>query len=136
MKKVKIIINTKKAGSQKLIAHVKRLLKKHNMICSNRPDFIMAIGGDGTLLHAAHRHGRTSIPILGVNSGGLGFLTDITLERLDHMLADITAGKYTFENTYAGSLLTASSSQRQPVPRHILSRPVVPSCCPIPTHLL
>jgi NAD+ kinase len=97
MKKVKIIINTKKPGSKKLIAQVKRLLKKHRMMCSSRPDFIMAIGGDGTMLAAAHRYGRTGIPILGVNSGGLGFLTDITLDELDHMLADIVAEKYTFE---------------------------------------
>jgi len=98
MKKVKIIINTKKPGSKKLIAQVIRLLKKHKMMCSSRPDFIIAIGGDGTMLAAAHRYGRTGIPILGVNSGGLGFLTDITLDKLNHMLADIVAEKYTLEN--------------------------------------
>ncbi len=98
MKKTKIIINTKKPGSARLIARVKRLLKRHHMVHSNRPDFIMAIGGDGTLLTVAHRYGRTGIPILGVNSGGLGFLTDITLERLDDMLTDINAGRYILEN--------------------------------------
>ncbi len=98
MKKTKLIINTKKPESKNLAARVRRLLKKHKMMCSNHPDFIMAIGGDGTLLTVAHRYGRTGIPILGVNAGGLGFLTDITLERLDNMLTDINAGRYALEN--------------------------------------
>jgi len=59
-------------------------------------DFIVSIGGDGTLLSSAQAVMRTPIPILGINLGSLGFLT--TLERDWHKgLEDILRGHYRIE---------------------------------------
>jgi NAD+ kinase len=58
---------------------------------ANRADLIVAIGGDGTLLYAARLVAGHSVPLLGVNRGRLGFLTDVSpnsmLEDVDTVLA-------------------------------------------------
>jgi NAD+ kinase len=55
-------------------------------------DFIIVLGGDGTLLSAARAAARAGIPIVGVNLGALGFLTEIPLEELYSTLENIDRG--------------------------------------------
>jgi NAD+ kinase len=59
-----------------------------------RPDFVVVLGGDGTLLSSARSVAEAGIPILGVNLGSLGFLTEIKQENIAQALADVDAGRY------------------------------------------
>lgn len=57
-------------------------------------EFVVVFGGDGTLLDAAQAMAKTETPILGVNSGGLGFLTETTLEEMKPAIERLIEGDY------------------------------------------
>lgn len=60
-------------------------------------DFVVSVGGDGTYLRTAHRIGDKGYPILGINTGRLGFLADIECTDLPSVLDDISQRRYTLE---------------------------------------
>ena len=60
-------------------------------------DLIVAIGGDGTLLSSARKYGSRNVPVVGVNLGNVGFLTDIAPEELTSILKEVLKGKFASE---------------------------------------
>ncbi len=66
----------------------------------NSCDLIIAIGGDGTLISSARSFGYKGLPILGVNLGSLGFLTDIPPENLTTSLIEIIKGEFSEDERF------------------------------------
>jgi NAD+ kinase len=60
-------------------------------------DLIIAVGGDGTMLYAAKLAGNVNVPLLGVNRGRLGFLTDVSPAEMIGSLQRILHGEFTSE---------------------------------------
>ncbi len=60
-------------------------------------DFAIVVGGDGTLLHAARSLAPFRVPIVGINLGRLGFLTDIPVEEIEQGLQAVIDGDYRIE---------------------------------------
>ena len=67
-------------------------------------DMIISIGGDGTFLKAASRVGDKNIPILGINTGRLGFLADISPNEMQETFEEIFDNQYTVEERSVLSL--------------------------------
>ncbi|MDR7333659.1 NAD kinase [Roseateles asaccharophilus] len=63
-----------------------------------RCDLAVVVGGDGTMLGFARDMARHGIPLLGINQGRLGFITDIPIERWREALAPVLAGDHEVES--------------------------------------
>lgn len=60
-------------------------------------DIALSVGGDGTFLRTAEQIGRQDIPILGINTGRLGFLAEAGPEQIEETLDEISRGDYRIE---------------------------------------
>lgn len=59
--------------------------------------FVITLGGDGTILRAFHHYPHIQAPILGINLGSLGFMADIPLNEIDSSLEELLNGHYTIQ---------------------------------------
>jgi len=85
-------------------------LKKVNRIFGKgfpQCDMAISVGGDGSFLQTANKLGERKIPILGINTGHLGFLSGISIDKIEVDLMDILQGFYRVEER---SLLSLCSS--------------------------
>lgn len=63
-------------------------------------DLVIVVGGDGSLLGAARALSKYKVPLLGVNRGRLGFLTDITPNDIETKVEEVLSGKYMMETRF------------------------------------
>jgi NAD+ kinase len=82
-----------------------------------RADVVAAFGGDGTMLFAARLVADSGIPIIGINLGSLGFLTEVKVEQMQLAFGQLIAGEYTLEHRML--LQIEVSKPDSPVVRHL-----------------
>lgn len=91
--------------SERYVEQLERLLRELEIAvvrvmerkADERVDYLLSIGGDGTLLSAVHFIGDRRIPIVGVNFGHLGFLTTAGREDIESLVEDLVDGNFTIE---------------------------------------
>lgn len=67
---------------------------------SDRIDLAIVIGGDGTLLHIARKMSQYNVPLVGINLGRLGFLTDIPADNMEDAVGHILDGEFEAEERF------------------------------------
>ncbi len=90
-----------------VVASIKHAIEKHARLVfedlkgndrqslgASRPDFVVVLGGDGSILRAARSMGVDQIPVLGINVGKLGFLADIPTDEFEIALQAIVADRH------------------------------------------
>ena len=61
-------------------------------------DVVIVMGGDGTMLRVSHTLNGRDIPVIGVNLGTVGFMTEVVVSEIDSMIDRLIAGDYEIEN--------------------------------------
>ncbi|MBI5560127.1 MAG: NAD(+)/NADH kinase [Deltaproteobacteria bacterium] len=84
-------------GDGELSRQVSSMKKASREELAEIADALVVLGGDGTMLYAARLLGGKKIPILGVNMGGLGFLTSAGLDDVHGCLEGLLEGRYETE---------------------------------------
>jgi NAD+ kinase len=78
-----------------------------------KADLIISLGGDGTLLNIAPLVERPEVPILGVNLGGLGFITEVAVNELESVLSKTLEGDYEVEKRMTLEIRVKGKKGRQ-----------------------
>ncbi|MBS3761849.1 MAG: NAD(+)/NADH kinase [Planctomycetes bacterium] len=104
MKKVVLFADAKKERVSKALDEIESWLSERAEVCidtdlkagcsGERPDLVVVLGGDGTMLLAARKFAPTEAPLFGVNLGKFGFLTESTAENAHSALEDALDGRY------------------------------------------
>jgi NAD+ kinase len=82
----------------RLLAHTLGWPRVEDRELAARADLVVVLGGDGTLIHAARLLDGRPTPILGINLGSLGFMTEIPVEELFLALDEVLAGRFKTES--------------------------------------
>lgn len=120
IKTIGLVLNTEKDNSLKVSKEMIDLIKEKNVDyllekqgakeldlnhkrasydeLREKADLIIVFGGDGTFLHTSLNFIGTGIPLMGINLGRIGFLTEIETNELGEALDDIIAGNYRIES--------------------------------------
>jgi len=79
---------------------------------ASKADLAVVVGGDGTLLAAVRLLGDRQIPILAINHGGLGFLTEVTLDEMYPAIERVLAGHFIAERRMMMDIAVSGATRR------------------------
>jgi NAD+ kinase len=84
-------------------------------VMCEKSDFLVSLGGDGTLLSLVRRSYAHKKPVVGINAGNLGFLADVTIEEVDAFLEQLLAGVYRIDDRMmiAGHIIKKSGEKQE-----------------------
>ncbi len=113
---IALFLNRNKSQSKPIALRIKEFLVSHQIILVTEEedakelgvsslssidpktiDVVISLGGDGTMLRVTHRYPEIEAPLLGVNLGSLGFLTDIPSSEIYPCLNDLIHGHYVIQ---------------------------------------
>ena len=139
IKKVGLFVNTTKANAAAVVEGVSAWLEERDIVpllsdeesvtlghpqagiskteVVEQADVLLVLGGDGTLLSAAHTPKIENVPILAINIGTLGFLTDASLDELYPTLNALLTGAYRIEHRMMLEVIVNSQVQANQGPR-------------------
>ena len=99
------------------------IFKDHKDLANFAPDVLITIGGDGTILDAVTLVRNTGIPVLGINTGRLGFLANVAKEEIGQAISKLLAGNYSINER--STLMVTTSLENQPDPNFALNEVTV-----------
>jgi NAD+ kinase len=77
---------------------------------ANKSDLVIVVGGDGSMLHVAKTIAEAQIPVIGINRGKLGFLTDIPPSKIEDSLEEVLNGNFSVDRRF---MLAASKREQE-----------------------
>lgn len=117
--KIAIAVNFKKPLAKELAKEVAHFLEQRGVavvgpeqeVIRESVDFVISLGGDGSILSLIHKNPHLEAPIIGVNIGTLGFLADITPANLYRSLESLLAGCYSVQERLMLEGITSDGAQ-------------------------
>lgn len=99
------------------------VFETHQELQNFNPDFLITIGGDGTILDAVTVVRNSGIPILGINTGRLGFLANVAKEEINSAINGLISGKFRIDERK--TIMVQTSTNMQPDPNFALNEVTV-----------
>ncbi len=104
--RIYLVVNTTKPSTLQALVELKQWCGRHDveavplssaLLHDEENTVVLALGGDGTVLRAAGLCSQTGIPVLGINLGSLGFLTQATVDDLPDVMESLIENRYVVE---------------------------------------
>jgi NAD+ kinase len=110
IRRVGIVLNERKPEAKsRALALAKLLAGRDIEVTLDEPDLVVSLGGDGTMLRAAQHAHAADVPLLGVNLGTLGYLTEVDAAGEEDALRRVLAGDF---ETQDRMMLACAASDR------------------------